>query len=230
MIILDPTKTGALLFEVNIEGIDPDKVHGHLRLEIDGIEYGLPVKISEKRITVLIPPLTTIVSSKLKNNQKVRSKLELFSEQKYFNPWTGEIGLKREVIIESTNVRSKQAGQRIVENTRPASPTRVPTSQHVRPQQMRKVTDQDITNYMVKMGTTRPEIQTIVLEQAAQMNRDGSKFGLLKAVQAYYSSNRNSLEMMTYQNMNVMTDVVGGGGGSMGSGGNPEGVILNDEF
>jgi hypothetical protein len=27
-----------------------------------------------------------------------------------------------------------------------------------------------------------------------------------------------------------MTDVVGGGGGSMGSGGNPEGVILNDEF
>ena len=104
MLKLNTDEIKNLQFEVSIQGINYDELHGSLKFMIEDVEYGIPVKIQKDLVSVEVPPLQEIVAKGMKHGDIVECKLDIFGNGFYINPWGGQFELQTPRIIETKNV------------------------------------------------------------------------------------------------------------------------------
>jgi len=116
MLKLNTDEVRNLQFEVSIQGINYDELQGSLKFVIEGIEYGIPVKIQKELVSVEVPPLEEIVARGMKNGDIVECKLDIFGNGFYINPWGGQFELATPVKMEAKqfNIDNKQPEKKIV--------------------------------------------------------------------------------------------------------------------
>jgi hypothetical protein len=100
MIELNINQKKSLTFELQVTGVDYKNLNGSLVLEIDGVEYGFPVKVSETSIIADIPPLKSIVKREIKHGEHINSRLSLNGDGFYLAPWDGLFEVKSPVLAE----------------------------------------------------------------------------------------------------------------------------------
>jgi hypothetical protein len=97
-----------LEFNAVIEGGDTDDLSGKMRITIDDVEYGFPVKLDGKKIQVKIPPLKEYVKeSKLRKTKTAEVRLDIVAKGKLFTPWRDTVNLEipLEVKAEMTDIK-----------------------------------------------------------------------------------------------------------------------------
>ena len=102
MLDLNVNKNRTLTFEIQLGGINPDQIEGSLTFIIDNIQYGVPVKIKEKEISVNIPPLNSISLKKFTEGEEIHAKLEAHGNGYYLNPWNGSFIVKNPIVMEAS--------------------------------------------------------------------------------------------------------------------------------
>ena len=98
MLKLNVNEEKQLTFEVQIGGVQSDQVTSHLRILVDGIEYGFPSDVGKESITVTLPPLRSITARKLKEGEVVDVKLELIADGSYLAPWVDTFTLSNPLV------------------------------------------------------------------------------------------------------------------------------------
>lgn len=81
-----------LLFDLAVEGIDKKLLSGTFRMIINGIEYGFPCEITEDKIKVSIPALSTIL--KEGNAGMYKATLDIVGNNTFLVPWNDTIEIK----------------------------------------------------------------------------------------------------------------------------------------
>lgn len=105
MLKLDVNKEKELRFAVEIAGAQSGQVIGHLRLNLDGIEYGFPANIKNESITVTLPPLKCFSNRELKEGENVEVKLDIISDGNYLVPWKDTFKLSNPLSIKAEMVQ-----------------------------------------------------------------------------------------------------------------------------
>ena len=92
-ISLDKNRQKRITMELNVEGIEKDKLNYTFRIEGDNCELGFPGKlISENKLQIEIPPLKSVGFVKKGN---YTASLEVDDNDRYFmKPWEGEIQIE----------------------------------------------------------------------------------------------------------------------------------------
>lgn len=101
MLKINPDDKRKLKFEVSIQGIDYKLLKGSLRFNVNDIEYGFPVEVSEGSISVDIPPIGNIIK-KLSDKQEINASLQVFGEGFFLEPWIGKFEIDIPVRVEAT--------------------------------------------------------------------------------------------------------------------------------
>lgn len=101
MLKLNTDEIKNLQFEVSIQGINYDELHGSLKFMIEDVEYGIPVKIQKDLVSVEVPPLQEIVAKGMKQGDVVECKLDIFGNGFYINPWGGQFELQTPIKVEA---------------------------------------------------------------------------------------------------------------------------------
>ena len=98
---INANETKHIKFSVNVQGVDIRDIKGHVRLIKDDIEYGFPVKTSNGKIEVSIPPLNTIVKEEINEKDKFDAKLEIIANKTYLNPWADTVVVEMPMKVEA---------------------------------------------------------------------------------------------------------------------------------
>jgi len=111
MLEINISQKKSLTFELQVTGIDYKNINGSMILELDGVEYGFPITISENSVSVEIPPLKNIVKREINHGEKINSKLSINGEGFYLSPWVGEFEVRSPVqaeakIVEKSTVKA----------------------------------------------------------------------------------------------------------------------------
>jgi len=101
MLKLNVNQEKQLTFEVQIGGVQSDKVTSHLRIVIDEIEYGFPAVVGNESITVNLPPLRSVTARSLKEGEEVQVKLDIIADGNYLTPWTDSFVLSNPLVVEA---------------------------------------------------------------------------------------------------------------------------------
>lgn len=101
MLKLNVNQEKQLTFEVQIGGVQSDKVSSHLRIVIDEIEYGFPAIVGKESITVNLPPLKAVTARSLKEGEEVQVKLEIIADGNYLTPWSDSFILSNPLVVEA---------------------------------------------------------------------------------------------------------------------------------
>ncbi len=109
MLKININERSNLDFEVEIHGIEHKKLNSRLRFIVNEIEYGFPVEIDEKTMSVEVPPLSEIIKD-LESGQKLEAKLEIFGEGLYLNPWTENLIIEPPVEVK-VKLKDKTKGR-----------------------------------------------------------------------------------------------------------------------
>jgi len=89
-------------FDVSISGTDMSNIKGSLRFIKNGIEYGIPITISENSLQVDIPKLSTFVKSELLEGEKIKARLDLIvNGDTYIVPWEDELVIEKPIVVET---------------------------------------------------------------------------------------------------------------------------------
>jgi len=190
-----------LIFEIQLSGINPDALTGYLRLEIESIEYGFPVKFDSEKISVVLPPLKNIIHKELKEGEVLKGRLEANGNGHFLNPWSGEFKVispikmeakiydeSNETLIEAPKVNvskivseRKETYRKLKENiTQKETPA--PKKKEVEIKLLNNVTKEDIFKFMNHMGTKNKSVQKVIYEQCeVQVGSDNPK-NILKEV------------------------------------------------
>lgn len=100
-----------LNFEVQIGGINYEELSGSLRLYIEGVELGFPAEVHANYISVEIPPLNDIMKLTLSDNVLIETKLELYGNGFYMDPWRGQFRVTNPVHIEAKIVDAEPSDE-----------------------------------------------------------------------------------------------------------------------
>lgn len=92
-ITLDKNKEKRITMELNVEGIEKDKLNYTFRIEGDNCELGFPGKLtSENKLQISIPPLKSVGFVK---KGSYTASLEVDDNDRYFmKPWEGEVQIE----------------------------------------------------------------------------------------------------------------------------------------
>lgn len=101
MLKLNVNQEKQLTFEVQIGGVQSDKVSSHLRIVIDEIEYGFPALVGKESITVNLPPLRSVTARSLKEGEEVQVKLDIIADGNYLTPWSDSFVLSNPLVVEA---------------------------------------------------------------------------------------------------------------------------------
>ncbi|MGD2072725.1 MAG: hypothetical protein PVG65_04475 [Candidatus Thorarchaeota archaeon] len=173
-----------LNFSMELGGISPDQLKGYLNITIDGIAYGVPIKISESGIKVSIPPLKSIVKRELREGEVFQANLEVHGDEHYINPWNDEVKVRNPVRMEvkmddsqkkkptmsvSLNEEKEKKKEKIIkEDVSKKKPSKSKNKRFKNTKDFKKkLTKEDVLNWMSKRGTKNKEIRELVYEQAS---------------------------------------------------------------
>ena len=101
MINLNINEKKSLQFDVSVSGVDMDSLKGSMKIVMEGIEYGFPIKVIDGKIVVNIPPLTTFLKEDMLKNQTLNATLEIIADDTYLVPWEDQILLESPVRVEA---------------------------------------------------------------------------------------------------------------------------------
>lgn len=178
-------------FSMELGGISPNQLVGHLNILIDGIEYGIPVSFSENGMLVSIPPLKSFVKRDLREGELFKVRLDVFGDAHYLNPWNDEFKIKNPVRMEA-KIKEPDEG---VEEPK-ISLTLTETKQNIKedliiepekkqsrfksPADFKKnVSKVDVLNWLTKRGTGDKEIQELIYEQAVAQAESAEPYKVL---------------------------------------------------
>jgi len=170
---LNESKT--LDFDIELSGIDYDKLEGHLRFLIDNVEYGLKVKVSGSTIHVDIPPLNTIVKRELKEGEVIPARLDVVGNGYYLNPWSDSFEVSSPVKMTAKIVdKAPEMSAKVKESTKPRTKKatvqqnkvikevpEVPVKKDI------QITKESVMRVIGKYGSKNPEIQALIYNKAA---------------------------------------------------------------
>jgi hypothetical protein len=103
-----------LNFKIELSGIASSQLEGRLRLVIDNIEYGIPAKIKEGSIDIVIPPLRNLIQRELKEGEIFTAKLDVHGDGNYLNPWSGEFQIRNPVALEAKIVELEDDNKPVI--------------------------------------------------------------------------------------------------------------------
>jgi hypothetical protein len=195
-----------LNFEIELSGITPTQLEGRLRLVIDNIEYGIPAKIMEKSIDVVIPPLKNLVQRDLKEGEVFAAKLDVHGDGNYLNPWSGEFQIHNPVALEAKIVEvEKDTKAAISVSINESRTTKKTTTKNIVKKKVQKkinemktrtsgggvkkfrnkddfknkLTKEDVIRWLNKKGTKNPQVQEIIYEQAISQAGSGKPYKVM---------------------------------------------------
>jgi len=192
-----------LNFEIELSGISVSQLEGRLRIVIDNIEYGIPAKIMEKSIDIVIPPLKNLVQRKLKEGETFAAKLDVHGDGNYLNPWSGEFQVRNPVALEAKDgkpaisvsinesktakktigkkVLSKNIAKKKVQNKINEMKTKTSETGKFKNKDdfKNKLTKEDVISWLNKKGTKNPQIQEILYEQAIGQCGSGKPYKVM---------------------------------------------------
>jgi hypothetical protein len=196
-----------LNFEIELSGIGVTQLEGRLRMVIDNIEYGIPAKIMEKSIDILIPPLKNLIQRELKEGEVFSAKLEVQGDGNYLNPWSGEFQIRNPVALEAKIVELEKDGDKPVisvsineSRTTKEVKTKITGKQKAQTKinEMKiktssggvkkfknkedfknKLTKEDVISWLRKKGTKNPQVQEIIYEQAVGQCGSGKPYKVM---------------------------------------------------
>ena len=89
-------------FDFNISGTDTSNIQGFLRLNKNGIEYGIPVSIEEHSLKVDVPKLESFISYNLVEGEKIAARLDIIANgDTYIKPWEDTFIIERPLTVEA---------------------------------------------------------------------------------------------------------------------------------
>lgn len=196
-----------LNFEIQLSGITSSQLEGRLRIVIDNIEYGIPAKIMEKSIDVVIPPLKNLVQRDLKEGEVFAAKLDVHGDGNYLNPWSGEFQIHNPIALEAKIVEPDAGDDTpaISVSINESRTTKKTTTKNIVKKKVQKkinemktrtsgggvkrfknkddfkknVTKEDVIKWMNKKGTGNPQVQEIIYEQAVSNCGSGKPYKIL---------------------------------------------------
>jgi len=101
MIKLNVNEEKQLTFQVQIGGVNYDQVVSHFRINLEGIEYGFPAKVTKDAIVVDLPALSKVIGKKIKEGEEVGVKLEMIADGHYLTPWQDTARLSNPLVVEA---------------------------------------------------------------------------------------------------------------------------------
>lgn len=101
MLKIDASKEQQLTFEVQIGGVQYDQISGYFRVVLNEVEYGFPAKIGRESITVDLPQLNKIISTKIKESDEVDVRLDIIADGHYIAPWQDKASISNPLLIEA---------------------------------------------------------------------------------------------------------------------------------
>lgn len=107
MMSLNVNEEKQLTFEVQIGGVNYDQLSCHLRMEIDGIEYGFPAVIGRESVTVDLPALKNVTSRRLKEGEEIDVHLDIIADDNYIVPWSDTFKISNPFMVEAKMLNSK---------------------------------------------------------------------------------------------------------------------------
>ena len=195
-----------LNFKIELSGIASSQLEGRLRLIIDNIEYGIPAKIREGGIDIVIPPLKNLIQRELKEGEVFAAKLDVHGDGNYLNPWSGEFQIHNPIALEAEIVElekdSKPAISISINESRTTKKvkTKTKTTGKIKAQtkinEMKtkvskakkfknkddfknKLTKEDVIKWLNKKGTKNPQVQEIIYEQALGQCGSGKPYRVM---------------------------------------------------
>lgn len=194
-----------LNFEIELSGIGVAQLEGRLRMVIDNIEYGIPAKIMEKSIDIVIPPLKNLIQRKLKEGEIVSAKLEVQGDGNYLNPWSGEFQVSNPIALEAKIVELEKNGNPAISvsinESRTTKQVKTKTTGKQKAQtkinEMKtktsggtkrfknkedfknNITKEDVISWLRKKGTKNKQVQEIIYEQAVGQCGSGKPYKVM---------------------------------------------------
>lgn len=102
MITFDPYKEKKIEMDIETRGIEPQNLNFVFRIVVNDIEYGFKCKLIDRKVSVTIPALSTIICNTF-NDGIYDSKLEVTGEDKYYlKPFSDKVKIKFEPKVEIT--------------------------------------------------------------------------------------------------------------------------------
>lgn len=102
MLRLNVNEQKQLTFEIQIGGVQYDKVNSLFKLVLGEIEYGFPAKVGRDQITVDLPPLKNVIGAKMIEGDQVDIKLEIIADGHFLTPWQDRAILSNPLVVEAT--------------------------------------------------------------------------------------------------------------------------------
>ncbi len=191
MLEINITEEREIDFSMELGGISPNQLEGHLNILIDGIEYGIPVSFSESGMLVSIPPLKSFVKRDLREGELFKVRLDVFGDNHYLNPWNDEFKIKNPVRMEA---KIKEPDEGVEEPKISLTLTEVkenikedliiePEKKQSRFKNVgdfkKNLSKEDVFNWLSKRGTADKEIQELIYEQAVAQAESAEPYKVL---------------------------------------------------
>lgn len=101
MIKVNTNENKKLRFNIRVSGVQPQDLRGSMRIMIEGVEYGFPIKIDNGDVTVDIKPLSSIVNKDFKDGELLESRLDIVAGDVFLTPWNDNIKIENPVKVEA---------------------------------------------------------------------------------------------------------------------------------
>lgn len=101
MISININESKRLKFKISVSGVQPQDLKGSLRIMMEKIEYGFPIKIENGNVVVEISPISKIYGKKIKDGSLLDAKLEIIAGDNYLVPWNDKIKLENPIKVEA---------------------------------------------------------------------------------------------------------------------------------
>lgn len=191
MLEINVTEEREIDFSMELGGISPNQLVGHLNILIDGIEYGIPVSFSESGMLVSIPPLKSFVKRDLREGELFKVRLDVFGDSHYLNPWNDEFKVKNPITMEA-KIKEPDEGREdskisltLTEKKETIKEDLIiepekKQSRFKNPADFKKnVSKVDVLNWLTKRGTADKEIQELIYEQAVAQAESSQPYKVL---------------------------------------------------
>lgn len=177
-------------FSMELGGISPNQLAGHLNILIDGIEYGIPVSFSESGMLVSIPPLKSFVKRDLREGELFKVRLDVFGDSHYLNPWNDEFKIKNPITMEAKIKEPDEGKKAAISLTLTEKKETIKEDMIIEPEKKqskfkdagdfkKNLSKEDVLNWLTMRGTKDKEIQGIIYEQAVSQAGSGKPYKVL---------------------------------------------------
>ena len=100
MIKLNINEGKKIGFNVNITGFELRDLKGSMKLTVEGVEYGFPIKIDNGSVSVEVPALSTVMKKEFNENDHIDATLDVIAGDTAMTPWKDTIIIESPVQVE----------------------------------------------------------------------------------------------------------------------------------